>query len=112
MLSDSSSDHRIIYGDHVYSVVGVSFVTSTGQHVPIETVPSMMRPAFFPLVDTTVSQVTLRNPHHGNQPDPTGAGNGPDGPTQGPASTGTFHMNLEQFFRNYTSVESGVFPKS
>lgn len=110
--TDASPGQRNIYGDHVYSVVGVNFSTTAGVPVPLETVGPAQRPPFFPLVDTTVSQVTLRNPHHGNTPDPTGSGNGPDGPTQGTASTGIFHMNLEQFFRNFTSVESGVFPKT
>jgi hypothetical protein len=110
--TDNSPGQRNIYGDHVYSVTGVNFCTTTGIPVPLNTVGPAQRPAFFPLVDTTVSKVTLRNPHHSNTPDPTGSGTGPDGPTQGVSSSGTFHMNLEQFFRNYTSVESGVFSKS
>ena len=110
--TDNSPGQRNIYGDHVYSVVGVNFCTTTGVPVPMQTVGPAQRPPFFPLVDTNVSNVTLRNPHHGNTPDQTGSGAGPDGPTQGVQSTGTFHMNLEQFFRNYTSVETGVFPKT
>lgn len=110
--TDHSPGQRNIYGDHVYSVMAVSFVSTNGTTVPLASVPSAMRPPFFPLVDTTVSQVTLRNPHHTNTPDPTGSGTGPDGPTQGNASSGIFHMTLEQFFRNFTSVESGVFPKT
>lgn len=110
--TDASPGQRNIYGDHVYSVVAVNFCTTTGVPVPLGSVGPAQRPPFFPLVDTMVSDVTLRNPHHGNTPDPTGSGVGPDGPTQGAGATGIFHMNLEQFFRNFTSVESGVFPKS
>ena len=110
--TDASPGQRNIYGDHVYSVVGVNFSTTAGAAVPLSATPSMMRPTLFPLVDTTVSNVTLRNPHHGNTPDAMGSGTGPDGPTQGVSSSGIFHMNLEQFFRNFTSVESGVFPKT
>ncbi len=110
--TDNSPGQRNIYGDHVYSVTAVNFCTTDGQPVPLETLPSGLRPNFFPLVDTNVSNVTLRNPHHGNTPDPTGSGNGPDGPTQGVNSTGTFHMSLNRFFMNFTSVESGVFPRS
>lgn len=110
--TDASPGQRNIYGDHVYSVTDVSFLATDGKPVPLGTVPSAQRPAMFPQVDTTVSQITLRNPHHGNTPDATGSGVGPDGPTQGVASSGIFHMNLEQFFRNYTSVETGVFPKT
>jgi len=110
--TDNSPGQRNIYGDHVYSVVGVNFCSTTGVGVPLNAMPANLRPPLFPLVDTTVSSVTLRNPHHGNTPDATNSGVGPDGPTRGVASSGIFHMNLEQFFRNYTSVESGVFPKS
>lgn len=110
--TDNSPGQRNIYGDHVYSVVAVNFTTTTGQPVPLETLSPGMRPPFFPLVDTNVSQVTLRNPHHANTPDPTGSGASPDGPTQGVASTGIFHMSLNRFFMNFTSVESGVFPRS
>jgi hypothetical protein len=110
--TDASPGQRNIYGDHVYSVTSVNFCTTTGVPVPLNTISPAQRPAFFPTIDTTVSQITLRNPHHGNTPDPTGSGVGPDGPTQGVNSSGIFHMNLEQFFRNYTSVESGVFPKT
>ena len=110
--TDNSPGQRNIYGDHVYSVTDVNFCTTTGVQVPMQTVGPAQRPPFFPLVDTTVSSITLRNPHHGNTPDATGSGTSPDGPTQGVNSSGIFHMNLEQFFRNYTSVESGVFPKT
>jgi len=110
--TDNSPGQRNIYGDHVYSVVGVNFCTTTGVPVPLQAVGPAQRPPFFPLVDTTISNVTLRNPHHSNTPDATGSGVGPDGPTQGTASSGIFHMNLEQFFMNFTSVETGVFPKS
>jgi hypothetical protein len=96
----------------VYSVTAVNFCTTTGQPVPLETLPSGLRSNFFPLVDTNISNITLRNPHHGNTPDPTGSGNGPDGPTTGVSSTGIFRMSLSNFFMNYTSVESGVFPRS
>lgn len=97
--TDNSPGQRNIYGDHVYSVTAVNFCTTTGVPVPINTVGPAQRPPFFPLVDTTVSNVTLRNPHHGNTPDATGSGTSPDGPTQGVNSSGIFHMNLEQFFR-------------
>lgn len=110
--TDNSPGQRNIYGDHVYSVVAVNFAGSTGAAVPLAMLPPAMRPTLFPQVDTTVSTITLRNPHHANTPDATGSGVGPDGPTQGPQSSGIFRMNLEQFFRNYTSVETGVFPRS
>jgi hypothetical protein len=110
--TDNSPGQRNIYGDHVYSVVAVDFLTTTRLPVPLNAVGSAQRAPFFPLVDTTVSNVTLRNPHHGNTPDASNTGSGPDGPTSGVNSTGIFHMNLEQFFMNFTSVESGVFPRS
>jgi hypothetical protein len=122
--TDNSPGQRNIFGDHVYSVVGVNFCTTQGTQVPLQGVPSAMRAQFFPLVDTGVSAITLRNPHHGNLPNATnaqdanGQGTGPEGPTDYPwagaqnQSSGIFHMPLSSFFMNFTSVESGVFPKT
>jgi hypothetical protein len=83
--------------------------------VPLSAVPPQFRPLLYPLVDGDVSTVQLRNPHHGNEPDrrddntPTRPG---DGPPSDSSSDGTFTMTLNEFFRNFTSVESGVFPRS
>lgn len=112
---DQSPGQRNIYGDHVYSVMSVAFQTTTGQRVPLETLSMAQRVPFYPLVDTTVSPVRLRNPHHTNEPDFQGNGtarNAADGAPSGRQSDGIFTMNLEQFFRNFTSVETGVFPRS
>jgi outer membrane protein OmpA-like peptidoglycan-associated protein len=113
--TDASTGQRNIYGDHVYSVVGVNLVTSTGDQAPIHLIPAPFRPLVYPLVDPDQSIVTLRNPHHGNEPDrrndrsPTRPG---DGAPSGAQADGTFTMTLSEFFRNYTSVESGVFPRT
>lgn len=113
--SDNSTGQRNIYGDHVYSVVSVNIVTTAGDTVPLSSVPSQYRPALYPLVNADVSTVALRNPHHGNEPDrldngtPTRPG---DGAPSGAQSDGIFTMSLNEFFRNFTSVDSGVFPRS
>ena len=111
--TDASPGQRNIYGDHAYQVLGASFVNSTGDHVALENLPSSMRVMLYPLVDPTGSTVRLRNPHHTNEPDrmdnnqPTRPEDGaPDGAT----ADGMFTMNLVEFFRNFSAVDSGVFP--
>ncbi len=113
--TDNSPGQRNIYADHGYSVVAVNIVTTTGVQVPLSAVPVANRPALYPLVDANVSTVTLRNPHHGNEPDrldnrtPQRPG---DGSPSGASADGTFTMSLSEFFRSFTSVQSGVFPRS
>ena len=113
--TDNSRGQRGVYADHGYSVVAVNIVTTTGVTVPLSSVPAGSRGALYPLVDANVSTVTLRNPHHGNEPDrldnrtPDRAG---DGAPSGPTSDGTFTVSLYNFFRSFTSVQSGVFPRT
>ncbi|HEU5058444.1 MAG TPA: DUF4157 domain-containing protein, partial [Kofleriaceae bacterium] len=115
MGTDNSPGQRNVYGDHVYSVVSVNIVTTTGVTVPLSQIPAANRPALYPLVDADVSTVQLRNPHRGNEPDrrnnrtPERPG---DGPPSGAAADGLFTMTLREFFLNFTSVHSGVFPRS
>jgi len=115
MGTDKSPGQRNIYGGHSYSVVGVSFTTTTGVAVPLAGVPAASRSTLYPLVDTNVSNVRLRNPHHNNEPDRRGQ-NKPtrpqDGAPTGGATDGIFTMSLEEFFRNFSAVDSGVFPRS
>ena len=113
--TDNSPGQRGVYADHGYSVVAVNIVTTAGVAVPLSSVPAASRGALYPLVDANVSTVTLRNPHHGNEPDrldnrtPNRAG---DGAPSGPTADGTFTVSLYDFFRSFTSVQSGVFPRT
>jgi len=113
--TDHSAGQRNIYGDHVYTVVAVNIVTTTGINVPLNAVPAGSRAALYPLVDPNVSTVTLRNPHHGNEPDRT-ASDRPqragDGTPSDAASDGVFTMTLNDFFLHFTSMQSGVFPRT
>ena len=115
MGTDKSPGQRNVYGNHAYSVAGVAFVSTSGVMVPLQSVPATARQSLYPLVDTVVSTVKLRNPHHGNEPDRRGNNKGDrpeDGSPSGITSDGMFTMSLEQFFRNFSGVESGVFRKS
>jgi outer membrane protein OmpA-like peptidoglycan-associated protein len=113
--TDNSTGQRHIYTDHAYSVVGVSFTMANEVKVPLGAVPAEVRHCLYPLVDADVSTVTLRNPHHKNEPDPydngTAARDG-DGPPAGASSDGTFRVSLRQFLLSFSSVTSGVLPKS
>jgi outer membrane protein OmpA-like peptidoglycan-associated protein len=111
--TDNSVGQRNVYASHAYNVVGVSFVTAAGAPVPMQGVPAASRPAMYPQVDCDVSTVRLRNPHHGNEPDRTGM-NRPsrpgDGTPSGPTSDGLFTMSVNEFFRNFNTLDTGVFP--
>jgi outer membrane protein OmpA-like peptidoglycan-associated protein len=113
--TDSSTGQRNVYAEHVYSVLAVNIVTTTGVVVPLGAVPAANRAALYPLVDPNVSTVTLRNPHHGNEPDRRD-NRGPDRPGDGPASgansDGVFNMSLNDFFLHFTSLQSGVMPRT
>jgi outer membrane protein OmpA-like peptidoglycan-associated protein len=111
--TDNSVGQRNVYAAHAYNVIGVNFVTAAGAPVPLQTIPSASRPAMFPQVDCDVSTIRVRNPHHGNEPDRTGQ-NQPtrpgDGTPSGPTSDGMFTMSVNEFFRNFNTLDSGVFP--
>ncbi len=115
--TDQSPGQRNIYGDHSYSVVGVNFVAINGGSPNFAAMSAMMRRVSYGLLDPNKSIITLRNPHHNNEPDVMGNGqprNGTDGPTTSDASKGitadgTFTLTLAQFLRNINSVDSGSF---
>jgi hypothetical protein len=52
-------------------------------------------------------------PHYGNEPDRTGM-NQPthagDGPPSGATADGVFTMTVNEFFRNFNTLDTGVFP--
>lgn len=103
--TDNSSGQRNIYGNHEYSVVSVSIKDSAGAEVPLSSTPIANRAPLFATVDALGSIVTLRNPHHTNEPDIHNSGTTDDG-----TDDGVFTMNLDQFFRNFTTVDAGLFP--
>lgn len=111
--TDNSTGQRNIYASHAYSVVGVNFVTTTGVVVPLQSFPQASRAPLYPLVDCEVSTIRVRNPHHGNEPDRTGMGRPTrpgDGAPSGPTSDGSFTVSVNEFFRNFNFLETGVFP--
>ena len=67
------------------------------------------------VVDPDVSTVTLRNPHHGNEPDRrdnrTEDRKG-DGPPVGAGSDGQFTMTLREFFLNFSNIRGAVVPRT
>lgn len=111
--TDNSVGQRNVYAGHAYNVVGINFVTTTNVPVPLHQLPPALRATMYPVVDCEVSTVRLRNPHHGNEPDRTGM-NQPtrpgDGAPSGPTADGTFTMSVNEFFRNFNTLDSGVFP--
>jgi outer membrane protein OmpA-like peptidoglycan-associated protein len=113
--TDNSPGQRNIYGDHAYSVVAVNIVDAAGAQVALSGVAAGARAPLYATVDAGRSTVTLRNPHHGNEPDrrDNGTPSRPgDGAPSGRDSDGTFTMSLDEFFRNFNAVHSGVFPRT
>ncbi|HNC96244.1 MAG TPA: DUF4157 domain-containing protein, partial [Myxococcota bacterium] len=113
--TDNSPGQRNIYGDHSYSVVAVNLITTTGIVPDYAGMSAIMRRASYGLLDPNNSIITLRNPHHNNEPDANGQGlprRAGDGPTTTSATAtadGTFTMTLAQFLRNINAVDSGSF---
>ena len=90
---------RMITGDHAYGVLAVQFLDATGAPVVLD---AALNDATLKKVSADLSKVTLRNPHHNEEPDLHGTG-----PTDG-VNDGVFSISLDQFFRNYGSVDGGV----
>ncbi len=106
---------RNVVTEHVYSVVAVIIAMSNEVEVPLGAVPASVRHCLFPLVDPAVSTVTLRNPHHDNEPDRhdnDAAARAGDGAPDRDSADGKFRMSLRQFLLNFGAVTSGVLPKS
>jgi len=115
MEDDTSTGQRNIYGGHAYQVINAAFVDLAGTTVPLQQFPSNLRPLLFPLVDVNQSTVRLRNPHHTNEPDRMGDDTPTrpeDGAPDGPNADGVFGMSMNEFFRNFNAVDSGVFPRT
>lgn len=113
--TDSSSGQRNVYANHAYSVVSVSFLGFGKTAMPLQTMPAAARPGMYGLVDCEASTVRLRNPHHGNEPDRTGMGqptHAGDGAPSGKSADGVLTMSINEFFRNFNSLDSGVLPKT
>ncbi|MDY0060858.1 MAG: DUF4157 domain-containing protein [Myxococcota bacterium] len=108
--TDNSTGQRWIYGNHVYGVLSTDFVSVFGTPVSLSAVapliPPEQMPMFLAMIDPAASTIKLRNPHHGNEPNPE---------NNGPADRkddGVFTLSMEQFFTVFTSVEGGVVPRT
>ncbi|MCC6994709.1 MAG: DUF4157 domain-containing protein [Deltaproteobacteria bacterium] len=113
--TDASTGQRNIYGGHSYAVLGVSFVDSASHPVQVAGLTGAARTAALGTVSMTQSMVRLRNPHHGNEPDREGmntATRPEDGTPSGRSADGIFSMDLDEFFRNFNTMESGVLPRT
>ncbi len=102
MPVDWSQGSRSVYAGHEYSVLSVSIINTPAAPAGfnIAAMPAMVRPGLYQFVDVNASTVTVMNPHHQNEPDPTGTA----------ADTGgVFTVNLDRFFRLYAAVMSASF---
>jgi hypothetical protein len=97
--TDSSTGQRFIYSAHAYAIVDAVFRRDNGQ-VFVPDIAQLARD--LPQVSATRSTVTLRNPHHGNEPNPTGGPEAAAGPEQG-----KFSLSLAQYLRNFTELDYG-----
>lgn len=113
--TDSSTGQRNVYASHAYSVVAVRFIDFASSELPLHKVPAEQRAQLYGLVDCEASTVKLRNPHKGNEPDRTGMGRptrAGDGAPSGGGSDGVFTLSINEFFRNFNSLDSGVVPRT
>jgi len=112
--TDHSGGQRNVYAGHGYAIMTVAFMDTAGAPVALQSVTGAQRAALLPNVDAGKSRVKVRNPHHGNEPDKDGMNHDVpgDGTPAGAKSDGIFTMTLDQFFRNFNTVGSGVLPKT
>ena len=97
---DSSMGQRFAYGGHAYAVLGVDFRDGRGNRVAV----SPWNPAkALTQLDTDKTQITLRNPHHENAPDPEATKS---------RGTGEFTLSLAQFTRHFDTVHEAVVKKT
>jgi len=97
--TDSSKGQRFVYSGHAYAIVGAAFKRANGTAF----VPRIDHLATdLPQLSATRSEVTLRNPHHGNAPNPTGAPETSEGP-----DAGQFTLSLAQYLRNFSMLDYG-----
>jgi hypothetical protein len=90
--ADTSDRERFIYGGHAYAIVGAQImIDGRAATAPVE-----QRHLAQLNVDT--SNVTLRNPHHGNVPTES------EGQGQSP---GQFRLTLREFLRHFAQLDSG-----
>ncbi|MFT4628777.1 MAG: hypothetical protein ACI8PZ_007473 [Myxococcota bacterium] len=96
---DSGGGPRNVYAHHEYSVQGVDFRGHDGGALALDaaTIDAQLGDLCGEL-----SQVTLRNPHHANEPNPSA-----DAALEANAD-GEFTMTLEQTLRAFTRVGRGV----
>ncbi|MDP2307581.1 MAG: hypothetical protein Q8P18_16280 [Pseudomonadota bacterium] len=89
---DHGGDQRHTYADHAYSVLGASFSDADGQTLAVT---SKNYQALLAQIDPAASEVELRNPHGGYEPNASGDAQEDDG---------TFSLTLEQFIRSFATI--------
>jgi len=96
--TDSSAGTRNIYADHAYSVIGVRFVGKDGNPTAlnIDNIATEL-----PNISGTGSTVTLRNPHHTNEP------NLPASMVDQDSEDGVFRMSLDAYLRAFDTEHIG-----
>ena len=106
MPSDSGTGSRSVYAGHAYSVLSVAILDSSGAPVPFGSTPVADWEKLYGRVDLGRSQVKMQNPHHTNEPNPTG------GPVLDGKDEGIFSVDLDRFFRLMSDVTSANVPTS
>lgn len=94
-----------IYGAHEYDVVSAGFITRQGEPVAWGSPLEETSDSALNSIDINASSVMIRNPHHGNSPDPLGR-------RVGQPDSGLFELTLDQFFRSFSNVTAGKVKKT
>ena len=84
----------------------VAILDSSGAPVPFGSTPVADWEKLYGRVDLGRSQVKMQNPHHTNEPNPTG------GPVLDGKDEGIFSVDLDRFFRLMSDVTSANVPTS
>jgi hypothetical protein len=98
--TDNDKGQRMVYTEHAYSITGAHFKDQKGEDMQLD---AASLPTKANDIDALKSQVTIRNPHRTNEPDVDGKGKPEDG-----NDDGNFTVDLEQFFRNFSTLDFAV----
>jgi hypothetical protein len=110
MGTDNSPNKRMIYTSHAYTVMNAVFKDDKGAAVALAGNLGKDTKTVLKKADAVKSEVTIRNPHHGNSP--TAGKSDSEMDEFKKKDKGEFILTLAQFVRNFTRLQIGTVKKT
>ena len=97
---DDDKGQRMVETEHAYSITGLVLKNAKGEDVQVDPATLAQKAGD---IDAHKSQVTIRNPHRTDEPSVHGDKKPDDG-----KDDGNFTVDLEEFFRNFSTLDFAV----